>query len=434
MVPVILVAAGLGVWIGLPSPAPPKNELPPNTPAALMRFLPRAEVAMVRALVEESETLDMEVSGTIEPYRELQIAAEVAGRIVDKDPNLRSGNYVREGQVLYRIDPRDYELEVESLTRRRDQELAAIRELQQDIENAEALLEVAEQEQVLAAAEVERMERLGVGFSSAAELDSAKRSRLASMNQVVTLRNQVRTFETRRSRVELSARLAETELEKAQLNLSRTTIRAPVNGRIAIEQVEKDSYVQRGTQLLVIEDVEKMEVACSIRMDQLLWILDQPQISSDQLVNAAQVSRYELPPTSVDVVFRVAGREGTSYRWSGVLDRFDGIGLDPQSRMVPLRVRVDDPTRLIDEHGDEVKLKGPPILARGMFVDVVIKAKPASKLILVPKLGIKPASTANVIWKFQPDAQALSATPIAQRSIEEYGPLREDGEAESGAD
>ena len=71
------------------------------------------------------------------------------------------------------------------------------------------------------------------------------------------MQNQLRTFESRGTRLELAARLAETELEQAALDLERTVVRAPVDGRIVSEQVEQDSYVQRGTQLLVVEDTEK---------------------------------------------------------------------------------------------------------------------------------------------------------------------------------
>ncbi len=414
VIPVILLASGLGLFFGLKAPPPPQTTLPRPVPAELLPYVPGVEVAMVRSLAELSDTLDLHANGTVVPYRELEIGAPVAGKIVEKPPELRSGNYVSKGQLLYRIDPRDYELEVKRLTRRRDQEKASLRELEQDIENTKALLDVAEQELALANKEVERLEMLDANFSSAAELDQARRSRLVALNQQVTLRNQLRTLETRRARMELTLQLAETELEQAQLNLERTVVTSPVDARIVNEQVEVDSYVQRGTPLIVLEDTSKVEVACNLRMDQLLWVLDQQVVSADDLVNAAQAARFELPHTPAVVEFHVSGRRDQVVRWDAVLERLDGAGLDPQSRTVPVRVRVDDPHHATDAIGNALPVSGPPVLVRGMFVDVVVKARPGKQLFLVPKLAIKPSTEDYVIWKFRPDDQAIFATPVAK--------------------
>ncbi|MCR9295974.1 MAG: HlyD family efflux transporter periplasmic adaptor subunit [bacterium] len=428
VLPAVLVVGGIALVVLLQVPEPTKTALPdPNNEGELLAFLPIAEVAEVKVL---AETLDIEVSGTVEPYREVQLAAEAAGRIVEKCPDLLSGNYVKQGQLLYKIDPRDYELEIERLTRRRDQELASIEELQQDIENAEALLTVAEQELELAAADVKRFESMNKSFSSAAELDQARRSRLSSLNQKVTLQNQLRSAKSRRSRLELAAKLAETELEQAKLNLSRTIIHAPVDGRVVSDVIEVDSFVQRGTQLLTIEDTEKVEVACSVRMDQLSWILDQPNVSTDKLMNNPQSSRFELPITPVEISYSIAGRDSTTYIWDGVLDRVEGVGLDPLSRTIPIRIRVDNPGAFRSADGRSIERSGPPVLVRGMFVNVVIKSRPSSRLMLVPKLSIKPSSNASVIWKFSENREVVRQTPKAREAIAEYEKAEREGRLE----
>lgn len=429
VLPLLLVASGLGLLFGLQKPEPARTRLPnPNDNAELLGFLPIAEVAEVKLL---ADPLNLEVSGTVVPYRELGLAAEVAGRIIEKDVNARSGHYVTKGQVLYRIDPRDYDLEIERLSRKRDQELAAVSELQQDIDNSFELLKVAEQELELAEMEVKRFERMQANFSSAAELDQAKRARLSSMNQRVTIQNQLRTYEARRTRLELAAKLAETELEQAELDLERTVIRAPVDGRVVSEGVEIDSFVQRGTPLLVIEDTEKVEIAANIRMDQLSWILEQPNLSADRIVNAAQVARFNLPASPVEVRYMIVGRESHTFEWQGVLDRLDGSGLDPQSRTVPLRIRVDNPRDFKTAEGQQIDASGTPMLVRGMFVEVVIKATPTTRLLLVPKLGIKPASSSSVIWKFSPNPEAIRQTSKALEAMAAYEKAVRDGNVES---
>jgi multidrug efflux pump subunit AcrA (membrane-fusion protein) len=427
IVPMALVAIGVGVMIGMKRPDPGKKLPVEDKRSALMSQMLAADVQTVRALAEVSETLDLSVSGTVVPFREIQLAAEASGRIIEKSPDTRSGNFVQQGDMLYRIDPRDYELEVERWTRKLDQERATLVEQQQDIENAKRLLDVAEQEMQLVEAEVERFERLQGSFRSQAELDQAKRARLASMNQRVTIQNQLSLLQARRSRLELETKLAETELEQAQLNLERTVVRAPVAGRVVTEQVETDSYVQRGTPLVTIEDTSSSEVAVNVRMDQLYWILDAQNISSDTLVNAAQASRYQLPPNRVKIRYKVAGRQSAVYQWEGVLSRYDGAGIDPQSRTVPIRILVEKPGEFLinGQSPKQSGLSGPASLVRGMFVEAVIEAKPATPLLLVPKLSVKPATGTNQIWKFTPDARALDSV---RQSLEKTGRLASPGQ------
>lgn len=433
LVPLAFIVVGLGVFFGIKRPQAEKKQPLGTTPAALLSVLPIAEVEEVKALTELSETLDIEVSGTVVPFRELQLAAEVAGRIIEKDPSARSGNYVTKGQVLYRIDPRDYELAVERLQRKRDQEEATLRELSQDVENSNQLLAVAEEEVKLAENEVQRFESLKSNFSSQAELDQARRSRLTAMNQRIGVLNQLRAYESSRTRLELAIKLAETELEQASLDLTRTVIRSPVSGRIVAEQVEADSFVQRGTQLVTIEDTEKVEVACNVRMDQLYWVLDQQALSAEKPQNAGQITRFQLPPTPVEIRFTAGGRESTEYQWIGKLDRYDGAGLDAQSRTVPLRVVVDKPSefKLRGSDSENSTSLGPPMLVRGMFVDAVIKAKPATPLLLVPKLSVKPATNSYQIWMFSPDESAMlhSAQAIRERDLATEEKKAEEGES-----
>ena len=409
ILPLLLAVSGAVIFASMQRPEPPKNAALGEDIASLMSVMPAAEIQTVHALSEKSETLDIVASGIVVPFREISLAAEVSGRIIEKNAEVRSGNPVRQGDVLLKIDPRDYELEIERLVGKRDQELAAIRELEQDIENTKRLLEVADEEYQLAQDEVERFQALGASFASAAEFDQAKRSRLASMNQRVTLQNQLDSLGTRKQRLELATKLAETELEQARVNLARTVITSPIDGVIVQEQVEIDSYVQRGTGLIRIEDDSKVEVSCSLRMEQMYWILDQIALSSDRLLNAAQAAQQEIPQIDAKIRFRLGDRESIEYEWNGRLDRYDGTGLDPQSRTVPVRIVVDQP-RNYTVNGNALTESvhgGLAALVRGMFVEVVLEAKPATQLLLVPKLSIKPASNANRIWQFVADDAAL---------------------------
>jgi hypothetical protein len=121
-----------------------------------------------------------------------------------------------------------------------------------------------------------------------------------------------------------------------------------------------------------------------------------------------------LPPTPVEISYQVAGRTDVVYQWHGRLSRYEGIGLDTQSRTVPVRITVENP-RDVRRNGISISEEGNgglPALVRGMFVDVKIKTKPRRQLVLIPKLALKPG---GLLWVFESD-NSDSSTGSASKS------------------
>ncbi|HUP81002.1 MAG TPA: hypothetical protein VM260_20810, partial [Pirellula sp.] len=105
----------------------------------------------------------------------------------------------------------------------------------------------------------------------------------------------------------------------------------------------------------------------------------------------------------VTISYHVAGRENTEFQWHGHLSRYEGIGIDAQTRTVPVRISVDNP-REVWKNGSIIQEEnsgGLPALVRGMFVDCSIRTKPSQALVLLPKLALKPG---NQVWQFEHDA------------------------------
>jgi multidrug efflux pump subunit AcrA (membrane-fusion protein) len=176
-------------------------------------------------------------------------------------------------------------------------------------------------------------------------------------------------------------------LDLANLNLERTTIKAPFDGVIVSDLVEKGDYVRAGDEVITLEDTDHADVQCSLRVDQVQRILKY-QVPDSRFETDQIIAAYQLPPVPVTVTSDAAG---TDVRWEGLLTRFDSIGVDEQTRMVPCRVVVDDPV--------STTAGRPVALVRNMFVDVIIGLSlhedRGERLLAIPEIAIHPG---GVVW------------------------------------
>ena len=78
--------------------------------------------------------------------------------------------------------------------------------------------------------------------------------------------------EARRTRLDAAIDLGLAQLDKAELELARTEIHAPIDGVITREGPEQGGYVQRGGTVAVVQDTSSMEIRCSLPMQQMNWL------------------------------------------------------------------------------------------------------------------------------------------------------------------
>ncbi|MEM8910270.1 MAG: HlyD family efflux transporter periplasmic adaptor subunit [Planctomycetota bacterium] len=418
-IPLVLLAAAAGVVYLLGTVQPDTRPPDDMTRVGRLRALPAAITVPVQSLAASGEKLHLNSDGLVVPFREVTLATEVAGRVIEKSPQCEAGRYVTEGTVLIRIDPTDYELEVERLMRMREQEYEALGEVDQEMINARRSMTIADAEIQLQQREVTRLESLPKSFASQGELDQARRALLQVEQQKVNYQNQLDLLKNKRSRLEATERLAATQLRAAEVNLQRTAITAPIDGVIVQEDAELNTFVARGSPVVTVEDTSSVEVSASLRSDQLFWVLNQdrsdevdPLAFVDSASDDAGQLGYRLPTTPVRVIYQVANREETRFVWNGELLGYDGIGLDEQTRTIPVRVLVREPRRFVIERDGQDPVRpsnttaGPKALVRGMFVSLQLELDPAVPLIMIPAEALRPG---NRIWEFEPDETVLNA-------------------------
>ena len=270
-----------------------------------------------------NQRLGVRTEGTVAPRTEAELVPEVAGRVIEVAPSLAVGGFFAEGDVLLRLDPREYELAV---TRSR----AAIAQ-------GELRLEIERQE---AAVAMEEWELLGEGRPSALAL---REPQIAEADAALAS--------------------AEAALRQAEFDLERTVIRAPFTGRGRSERVDAGQFVARGNPVATLYAIDAVEVRLPIP-DAELEFLD---------LSLADRKEDSVGP---EVILR-AEFAGGEHSWRGRIVRTEGE-IDPRTRMVHAIARVEDPYSTAGAGGR-------PPLAVGMFVEAEVLGRSSGPVAVLPR-------------------------------------------------
>lgn len=393
LVSFLVVGSGITAFVVLKSLAKP--------PATQQSSALVQQVETVLA-VPYSGVLDRTVSGTVVPHREIRIATEVAGGVVKKYPACEAGNFVSKGEKLIEIDTEEYELDIKTLEAEVVQSEKRIEENLEQIKGEKDNIRLARQDLALNQKEFERNRRLS-GVISQSELDQSRRTLNSSQTQLTNRESNLSTLEAGTARLEAALELSHRQLEKAKLNLRRTTIVAPQDGVIVKEMVQEGDYVPKGTQIVVFEDTQQVEVLCNLTTTDLEWVRDHAPTDSDSGDDDVRAV-YRLPKTPVAII----DPSNPDAVWRGVLERFDGIGRDEVTKTIPCRIIVAQPV---------VNTKsGPRALVRGMYVKCRIEVKGARserKLVSFPALALQPD---DCVWTVENNTLHHVAVHVADRT------------------
>ena len=202
------------------------QQAPQGTPVKAMKVL------------KQDTPLTSEFAGQVRGKEEVKILPRVSGAIVEK--YVHGGQFVTEGQPLYRIDPRQYEAAVLSAQ-------ATLAQSQATLDNA--IIDLQRDEELLASAAI-------------------------SEQTVTTQRARVNEYG---AVVEANAAL----LQRAQDNLDDTVVYAPMSGRLDVNDVAVGTYATSGqTALVTIGTVDPVYVQFSISETEYLKVMNIPAQST----------------------------------------------------------------------------------------------------------------------------------------------------------
>jgi len=240
--------------------------------AAAAAFAPK----LIYILNHES-TDDAYLAGTIVP-----VSAEVKGRVVKVA--IEDNQVVAAGDLLFEIDPKDYRFVLQGRQKalataeaELDKVKAAINEAHKKIAETRANLAEAEVKEKFAGEDKDRYGTLvNSGAVSERQFDNsrtqwqlAEAARKAAESTVAGAEAAVKTLEA--AKTVQQGRIAEAAeaVRLAELDLSRTEVRAPVGGRVSKKNVDVGKYVGVGQPLLAIVDTKDVWVAANYKENQI---------------------------------------------------------------------------------------------------------------------------------------------------------------------
>lgn len=330
LLPLVVLAIGaLGALQLISTYEAPEQRAPEIPP-------PSVEVEEIRL---ENVRLTVKTEGTVAPRTESELVPEVSGRVTSVSRSLVAGGFFEEGDTLLTIDAKEYEL--------------AIIGARSAVAQSKLRIAIEQQEADVA---IKEWETLGEG--AAPDLVA----RLPYLNE---------------ARAALAA--SEAQLEKAELDLERTVLKAPYAGRVRTKRVDVGQFVQRGGAVATIYSVDIAEVRLPIPDDELAFL------------NLPLVYRGVEDSGGADgrgprVVLR-ADFAGQRHSWSGRIVRTEGE-IDPQTRMVHAVAQVMDP------YAQGENRRRPP-LAVGMFVEAEIEGRGFRNVVALPRTVVHGD---NIVW------------------------------------
>ena len=233
-------------------------------------------------------------SGQVEPHTRVQLSADISGRIIRLA--VKEGAAVTKGQFLLQIDPATYQAA-------RDRAQAALAGARAQVLQSRANLGQAQR----------AMERT-------AKIKAANGA-LISDEQLEQLRTQVEVDKAALASAQFTVEQSVAAVRDAESSLSKTTIRAPMSGRVTRLDVEQGETAIEGTfskeaaTLLTISDMQSLET--KIKVDETdvahLSIGDSAIVQIDAFPDTTFVGRVtEIANSSIKTAAEAASSTPTT--------------------------------------------------------------------------------------------------------------------------
>ena len=330
----------------------------------------------------------------------------MSGRIISVSPGLREGMFFKKGDILLKIDPRSYEITVKRIRARLAQQKAEIKRIEQETKNQEANLKLAEEELELALRELNRQKNLkATNVASEIAVETAKLKYLESKSRKQTIENTLLVLEPQKESAKAGLNITQAELEEAELNLSKTVIRAPFDGRTAEKYIEEGQFVTVGTPLARVYDTSAIEVPVQLTLEDLGWLDLESILTMGENKSSTALNKENTANESPPVALAHLSFGENNYTWRGFVSRIGGE-IERSTRTISVFAEFPNPQKDAPSGGNIFSL------IPGMFVQVEFIGRQFSDVYELPRNALR---TGDVVYIAQDGKLRMRPVHVLQR-------------------
>ena len=273
------------------------------------------------------------------------VAPKVSGYIADV--LIADNQYVKAGQILAHIDDRDFRTALDQAQANLAAAEATVRNIdaqlglqQAEILQADAAVAATRASLVFAREDALRYRKLvptGAGTVQRAQQTEAARDALTARLQsnvagVIAAQRKIDVLQTERAAAEAGVQRAQAVRQQTELNLSYTTIAAPVDGTVGARSLRVGQYVTAGTQLMAVVPLHAAYVVANFKETQLAHVrAGQPvNVDVDGLDGASLTGHVDSLAPASGLEFALLPPDNATGNFTKIVQR------------IPVKIILDD--------------------------------------------------------------------------------------------
>ncbi len=270
----------------------------------------------------------------------VDVSANISARVSEVD--VRDNQAVKAGDVLFRLDPRRFQIAVDEAEAALAAARLKVHSLKAAYMRRQADEKAARDTLAFAQREFGRQKQLAAdGISSRSQLDKAQHEVDAARQQVDAAAQQ-----TQSALAELagqpdapvdsqpSVRQAQAALDRARLELSYTAVHAPIDGIVAkVEQLQVGDYITAASPLFALVSTRNVWVEANFKETELTHMRPGQRVTFavDAYPGRTYTGRVESASPGTGSSFSLLPPENASGNWVKVVQRLPvRLSIDPQ--------------------------------------------------------------------------------------------------------
>ena len=300
--------------------------------------------------------------GSVKPYQHYRAIAQVSGEVQWIHPALKGGAIIKAGEKILRIDPTDYELQLQKAQSTREEIEQRLKELSITENQLNNTISTEEISLELSLKEFHRQQELQKKDSTTQTLlDRAHQEHLTVKLRLDHQKNQLEIIPVRRVTLLAQLEAQDAAIQTANRLVERTVVSLPFHGRIHEFQLVKGQFLSQGQTILEADGITRVEVHTQISPRKMKLLLGGDEHSVRW---GAEDFQNLVGPLSWDTRVQFVASQ-FSFAWDAKLDRIEG-DIDTATRTLGLVFVVEEPWQNLQIG------KKPPLIV-GAHVKVLIQ-------------------------------------------------------------